>query len=140
MRQDDRGDCVFQFPSDNELVIRKLQGGTELLEFEHCYGPNSKQETVFTDTKPIILSCVDGYSVCIMAYGQTGSGKTYTMMGPPVRADSSCSWPVTGLMPVAGVGQPWGQPTSHQRVADPVQRAGGSRLHHCCVHDGGTPA
>ena len=37
---------------------------------------------MFEDTKPIITSCVDGYSICIIAYGQTGAGKTYTMMGP----------------------------------------------------------
>eukprot|EP00049_Salpingoeca_infusionum_P018096 m.355764 g.355764 ORF g.355764 m.355764 type:complete len:870 (+) comp17333_c0_seq1:119-2728(+) len=82
VRRDDRSPCVFQFPSDTETLLPKLQGGTEMFEFEHVYGPNSKQETVFGDTKPIILSCVDGYNVCIMAYGQTGSGKTYTMMGP----------------------------------------------------------
>lgn len=39
------------------------------------------QEEVFEGTLPLILSCVDGYNVCILAYGQTGSGKTYTMMG-----------------------------------------------------------
>jgi kinesin family protein C2/C3 len=83
VRFDDRGPCMFQFPSDTEAIVQKLQGGTEMYEFEHVYGPNSKQEKVFSDTKPIILSCVDGYNVCIMAYGQTGSGKTYTMMGPP---------------------------------------------------------
>ncbi|EDQ88488.1 uncharacterized protein MONBRDRAFT_8985 [Monosiga brevicollis MX1] len=84
VRQDTRGPCALQFPSATELVVPKLQGGTELIEFEHCYGPNSKQETIFSDTRPIILSCVDGYNVCIIAYGQTGSGKTYTMMGPLV--------------------------------------------------------
>jgi kinesin family protein C2/C3 len=83
VRFDDRSPCIFQFPSDTEAIVQKLQGGTELYEFEHVYGPDSKQEKVFQDTKPIILSCVDGYNVCIMAYGQTGSGKTYTMMGPP---------------------------------------------------------
>ena len=30
----------------------------------------------------LVLSCVDGFNVCIFAYGQTGSGKTYTMTGP----------------------------------------------------------
>ena len=36
---------------------------------------------VYEDTKRMIVSCVDGYNVCILAYGQTGSGKTYTMQG-----------------------------------------------------------
>ena len=37
---------------------------------------------VFKETRPIVMSCVDGYNVCIVAYGQTSTGKTYTMMGP----------------------------------------------------------
>ena len=28
-----------------------------------------------------MVSCLDGFNVCVMAYGQTGSGKTYTMIG-----------------------------------------------------------
>ncbi|EGD80969.1 Kifc3 protein [Salpingoeca rosetta] len=83
VRRDDRGDCVFRFASDTEMEVKTLQGKTALVEFERCFGPSSTQEQVFADTKPIILSCVDGYNVCIIAYGQTGSGKTYTMMGPP---------------------------------------------------------
>lgn len=81
MRKDE-GDCQFEFPSEGELSVATLQGATETLEFDKCYGPDSTQEKVFEDTKPTILSCVDGYNVCIMAYGQTGSGKTFTMMGP----------------------------------------------------------
>jgi len=52
------------------------------VDFDRVYGPGTAQEAVFEDTKPVMLSCVDGYNVCIMAYGQTGSGKTFTMMGP----------------------------------------------------------
>lgn len=35
---------------------------------------------VYSDTRPLIQSVLDGYNVCIFAYGQTGSGKTYTMV------------------------------------------------------------
>ena len=35
---------------------------------------------VFSDTRPLIRSVLDGYNVCIFAYGQTGSGKTHTMV------------------------------------------------------------
>lgn len=38
---------------------------------------------VFSDTRPLIRSVLDGYNVCIFAYGQTGSGKTYTMVRYP---------------------------------------------------------
>lgn len=37
-------------------------------------------EEVFSDTRPLIRSVLDGFNVCIFAYGQTGSGKTYTMV------------------------------------------------------------
>ena len=78
----DEGECQFEFPNENEVIVNTLQGGKDTLEFDKCYGPDSQQEKVFEDTKPTILSCIDGYNVCIMAYGQTGSGKTFTMMGP----------------------------------------------------------
>ena len=34
---------------------------------------------MFEEVKALIVSCIDGYNVCIFAYGQTGSGKTFTM-------------------------------------------------------------
>ena len=49
--------------------------------FDQVYAPNSAQEAIFEDVKPLIQSAVDGYNCCIFAYGQTGSGKTYTMEG-----------------------------------------------------------
>lgn len=42
-----------------------------------------KKNEFFDEIKPLIISFLDGYNVCIFAYGQTGSGKTYTMEGPP---------------------------------------------------------
>merc|ERR1711898_9803 len=42
-----------------------------------------EQEDIYSETRPLITSVLDGYNVCIMAYGQTGAGKTWTMMGPP---------------------------------------------------------
>ena len=41
-----------------------------------------RAQDFFADVKRLVLSCVDGYNVCIFAFGQTGSGKTYTMTGP----------------------------------------------------------
>jgi hypothetical protein len=34
---------------------------------------------VFRQLEPAVLSCLQGYSVCIFTYGQTGTGKTYSM-------------------------------------------------------------
>jgi hypothetical protein len=48
-------------------------------EFDSVFGggmsEGNSQEDVFTDTKHLITSVVDGYNVCIFAYGQTGAGK-----------------------------------------------------------------
>ena len=49
--------------------------------FTQVYGPASKQEDVFKDTKSLMTSVLDGYNVCIFAYGQSGTGKTFTMNG-----------------------------------------------------------
>lgn len=85
VRQDERlekDNNIFEYPSSSEVLVVSQHGEKQLMDFDHVYGPSATQENVFDDTRPIIMSCVDGYNVCIMAYGQTGSGKTFTMMGP----------------------------------------------------------
>jgi kinesin family protein C2/C3 len=76
-------DSVVRAAGDTEVVLPSLKGDNVILEYDHVYGVKATQDEIFADTRPIILSCIDGYNVCLMAYGQTGSGKTYTMMGPP---------------------------------------------------------
>ena len=51
--------------------------------FDKVFGPEAQQHTVYKEVDDSIISCVDGFNVCIMAYGQTGSGKTHTMVGTP---------------------------------------------------------
>eukprot|EP00040_Diaphanoeca_grandis_P008863 m.46673 g.46673 ORF g.46673 m.46673 type:complete len:949 (+) comp20303_c0_seq1:475-3321(+) len=73
---------ILQFPTDQEVVAQSLRGDPIMMEFNRTYDTETTQEQIFKDTKPVVLSVLDGYNVCIVAYGQTGSGKTHTMIGP----------------------------------------------------------
>lgn len=57
------------------------KNGTKHYTFDSIFGPKSKQDDVFEDSKRLIQSAIDGFNVCIFAYGQTGSGKTFTIQG-----------------------------------------------------------
>ncbi len=69
------------FPASDEIAVADKHGGAQGFEFDKVFGPSATQEDVFADVQPFVISCVDGYNVCVFAYGQTGAGKTFTMMG-----------------------------------------------------------
>ncbi|KAL0005919.1 hypothetical protein SO802_013480 [Lithocarpus litseifolius] len=73
----------FDSSQDNELQVICSDSSKKQFKFDHVFRPEDNQEAVFTQTKPIVTSVLDGYNVCIFAYGQTGTGKTFTMEGTP---------------------------------------------------------
>ncbi|XP_036879242.2 kinesin-like protein KIFC2 isoform X2 [Manis javanica] len=70
-------------PGPGGTVTTCYRGHQRHFRLDWVFPPNASQEEVFRELEPAVLSCLQGYSVCIFTYGQTGTGKTYSMEGPP---------------------------------------------------------
>ncbi|WJX65019.1 hypothetical protein P8452_49726 [Trifolium repens] len=97
----------------NIMIVNPLKQGKDarkVFSFNKVFATNATQAQIYSDTKPLVRSVLDGYNACIFAYGQTGSGKTYTMSGPDLmteetwgvnyRALLSCTQDVLDLMKI----------------------------------------
>lgn len=81
LNERENGSCIG-FPADGELQItNKGAGVRKTFTFNQVFKENSTQGQVFAEIRDLVVSVIDGYSVCIFAYGQTGSGKTFSMQG-----------------------------------------------------------
>lgn len=73
------------FTAENgNAVLTNLENPAERHQFcfDHVYGSDTQQVTVFNDIgAPILDRAFGGYNGTIFAYGQTGSGKTFSMNG-----------------------------------------------------------
>jgi kinesin family protein C2/C3 len=75
-------ETTITFAEDSKVSVwSEEQSRRKWFEFDQCFKTNSSNRQVFEEVKPLAISVLDGYNVCIFAYGQTGSGKTYTMSG-----------------------------------------------------------
>jgi kinesin family protein C2/C3 len=74
--------CV-SFPDEGQLTLFNNKRQVKSWEFDSVFPPSATNEAVFREVEDLVVSCADGYNVCLFAYGQTGSGKTHTMEGPP---------------------------------------------------------
>ncbi|KAJ9063592.1 Kinesin- motor protein [Entomophthora muscae] len=51
-------------------------------QFDHVFGPETSQATVFDGiVEPMLEEVIKGFNCTILAYGQTGTGKTFTIEG-----------------------------------------------------------
>eukprot|EP00930_Biecheleria_cincta_P018178 TRINITY_DN1424_c0_g2_i1.p1 TRINITY_DN1424_c0_g2~~TRINITY_DN1424_c0_g2_i1.p1 ORF type:complete len:970 (+),score=222.53 TRINITY_DN1424_c0_g2_i1:31-2940(+) len=76
------GEPTIQFRDDINIgVYDGTHSRRKWFEFDQVFAPDTVQNAVFEEAKPLATSTLDGYNVCIFAYGQTGSGKTHTMTG-----------------------------------------------------------
>ncbi|KAK2378199.1 kinesin protein KIN-14F [Trifolium repens] len=76
----------------NIMIVNPLKQGKDarkVFSFNKVFATNATQAQIYSDTKPLVRSVLDGYNACIFAYGQTGSGKTYTMSGPDLMTEET---------------------------------------------------
>lgn len=50
-------------------------------EYDHVFGPDCPQVTVFSEISQLVQSALDGYNVCIFAYGQVSFIQCITFEG-----------------------------------------------------------
>ncbi|XP_044514267.1 kinesin-like protein KIFC2 [Gracilinanus agilis] len=77
------GNLLNVNPGPGGTVTANYRGRQRHFRLDRVFPPDATQEEVFRELEPAVLSCLQGYSVCIFTYGQTGTGKTYSMEGPP---------------------------------------------------------
>jgi len=74
--------CLRYSEDNNQTIFLDCKPDPKIFFFDLIANEKMSQSELFQQLgKPISLSALEGYNVCLFAYGQTGAGKTYTMQG-----------------------------------------------------------
>lgn len=74
--------------NERELVLHRHDLTNKTFVFDHVFGPEDTQETVYKEALPnFVDGLIQGINHTVLAYGQTGSGKTHTMIGASERGE-----------------------------------------------------
>ncbi len=95
-----------QSPAGANIVHVRGSGKLSLLdkwspkefEFDHVFGAEAPQRSVYDDLWPLMRTCAEGRRVCVVVYGHYASGKAYTLWGDALSSEGEDA---TGLVPRA---------------------------------------
>lgn len=62
---------MVDFPEEDTLTVRSQKNGEislQRFEFDRTFQPTATQEQIFDAVRPLVISVLDGYNVCIFAY------------------------------------------------------------------------
>ena len=76
-----RDDGTVAAVDDGTVEVTTTGLGAKHFKYYRVFQPETTQESVFDEVRPLVKSAVDGFNVSILAYGQTGAGKTHTITG-----------------------------------------------------------
>ena len=72
--------------NEEEGIIQlrnSTQSTDQTFRFDKVLGPETPQERVFEEVKPLVQLALSGQNLNFISYGGINSGKTYTIFGPP---------------------------------------------------------
>lgn len=58
---------IAEFPTEEDIVVRRDASCKVKFEFDKVFPPSSTQDEVFGSVQPLCISVLDGYNVCIFA-------------------------------------------------------------------------
>ncbi|CAL6058217.1 Kinesin-6 [Hexamita inflata] len=79
----DSGDICVQAQNNQCMIVN--ESSQQVFQFDAVFGPDSTQDEVFQQARPVIDSALQGVNSTIFSFGATCAGKSYTIFGPDQR-------------------------------------------------------